>query len=312
MKGIIIILRLMRLPNIIIIGLTAYLIRFCLFSPAFHRTGISFFLNGNNFLLLVLAIMMTTTAGYIINDIYDRNIDKYNRGEKQIIGKIISVKAGVYFYVIASVLGLILSFIVAYQTKYMQWLFFYPLATVLLWTYSYYLKRTPLWGNLFVSMFCSFVVLLIWFFEKETYTILNISNPDEAKSLTINLVFYSVFAFFSTLHREIIKDMEDMEGDKANNCRTYPVLYGIKKTKPIVLIVQLMLLCIIIIYLITVGKLFSIWVIIYGIICLILPVSLSIYKLIKAKEGKDYSQLNRIAKIIMVLGLLFLPVLSYL
>ena len=59
------------------------------------------------------------------------------------------------------------------------------------------------------------------------------------KSLHFVLI-YTVFAFLLTLIREIVKDMEDVEGDGRSHCRTIPIVWGIKAAQIIVIVLSLL------------------------------------------------------------------------
>lgn len=305
------ILRLVRAPNIIIIGLTTYFIRLCIFSPDYGINHIEFFLNDFQFILLTVAIMFATAGGYLINDIYDRPIDKINKLDKVYIGNRFSLRFVVYLYIIVNIIGLLLSLIIAVQVKYVQWLFFYPLAAIILWFYSYYLKRTVLLGNIIVALFCGLIVLLIWFSEKESIQELSRINSESSNKIFVIVFFYSLFAFLSTLFREIIKDIEDIEGDRLNNCNTIAIKYGIERAKTVSVVVAFLLLIVIGMFILVNQNILNVWGMIYSLFCLILPIIYAIYRVIKAEDDQDFISINRIIKIIMVLGLLYLPVLSF-
>jgi len=304
-------LRIIRAPNIIIIGLTCYFLRFCLFSAAYKLYHIDFFLNDLQFAFLTMAIILVTIGGYIINDIYDSTIDKINYPEKQYLGNQLSEKSTIMVYILVNIIGLILSFIVAYQINYLQWLFFYPLAVLLLWYYSYKLKKTVLFGNLLVALFCSLVVLLLWFSEKESMEILHNSNGEKYFEIISIIIFYSLFAFISTLFREIIKDVEDIEGDKSDNCNTLPVRLGITRTKIITIITGLLLAVLVGIFLFINNNSQNIWKTLYAIIFLIIPVLITLFMLSRADNRQDFRRINLYVKLIMFLGLLYLPILSF-
>ncbi len=305
-------LRIVRFPNIIIIGLTTYFIRIFIFSNAYSINGVDFFLNNSQFILLTIAIILATTGGYLINDIYDRSIDQFNAREKVYIGNRLSLNFVVFLYILINIIGLIVSFIVAIQIAYLQWLFLYPLAAFILWFYSYFLKNTVLWGNIVVAIFCSFVVLLIWFSEKESMQNLFRVNNYIYNKLVVIIVFYSLFAFLSTIFREIIKDIQDIEGDRLNNCKTLAVKYGIPKAKFVSIIFAILLLFIIGVFFIVFKNNSTIWGIFYGLFFLITPIIYTIFLTVKAEEKSDFKRINRMGKIIMFLGLLYLPVLSFL
>ncbi|MES2794465.1 MAG: geranylgeranylglycerol-phosphate geranylgeranyltransferase [Bacteroidota bacterium] len=171
------------------------------------------------FNFLVFSILLITASGYLINDYYDVEIDKTNKKDKVIIGKTISKNAAISTYFLLNIVALIL----IYSLNLKLAIFFLG-SIIILWWYSYYLKKQPFLGNLIVSIYTAIPFLVIaYYFQTENNS----------------LYLYCYFAFFISLIREIVKDIEDMEGDKIANCRTIPIILGIEKTKAIVQILFL-------------------------------------------------------------------------
>ena len=101
-----------------------------------------------------------------------------------------------------------------------------------MWWYSKTLKKKPLWGNLIVSLCCALVIWMIWIAEQSNINKIDINGSDsDLISRVWILHAYAVFAFISTLFREIVKDMEDVLGDQESGCRTLPIVYGVKTAK---------------------------------------------------------------------------------
>ena len=95
-----------------------------------------------------------------------------------------------------------------------------------MWWYAVRLKCTPFWGNFFVALFCAGVAGILLFAERSPYQTFSIEAPGPAKETTWIFIAYLGFAFLSTLFREIIKDIEDKEGDQKAGCRTLPIVLG--------------------------------------------------------------------------------------
>ena len=166
-------------------------------------------------ILAMITVFFETAAGNVINDYFDYNIDLINKPERPIPSGRISLKAGRNYGYLQFLLGTICGFLISYLTN--NWIPFVIvlIADVILYLYAYKLKSTPLIGNLAVGFMTGFG------FVFGGFTI----NTPEIISISIFLGF---FAFVMTTAREIVKDIEDIEGDKAEGAKTLPILIGEK------------------------------------------------------------------------------------
>jgi len=229
MNNIISFFKLVRLKNLIIIALTQLIIKFSLINPFLDN----FILSNNQFYLLVLATIFITASGYIINDIYDVRTDKVNKEESIIIGKSITSRDAITWYIIFNFLGLGLGVYIAYVVKqpYYSLIFIYCIFS--LWAYSKQMKTSFLYGNLQVSLLTALSIFNVALFD----IIPNGINKNNGEIMILRIIlFYALFAFIITFIREIIKDLEDMEGDKKIQAKTLAITYGIQKTKWVSLI----------------------------------------------------------------------------
>lgn len=178
-------------------------------------------------ILAMFAVFFETAAGNVINDYFDYNIDLINKPERPIPSGRISLKNGRNYAYLLFFAGTLCGFLISYLTG--NWI---PFAIVLftdivLYLYAYTLKATPLIGNLIVGFLTGFGFVFGGF---------TINNP----SIIATSIFLGFFAFVMTTAREIIKDIEDIEGDMADNAKTLPILIG--KKKPAVLAAILIIL----------------------------------------------------------------------
>ena len=150
-------------------------------------------------------------------------------------------------------------------------------------------------GNLFVALPMGLVVFEVWLFQKGLNVYLT--------------VFYSLFSFMAGLLREIIKDMEDMEGDAQFGCRTLPVVLGISKTKQFIYVLSIVYLAILagfVVYALNnINTIYSI----YLTIAVIGPSVYFLYYLKKADTKKHFHKLSTQLKLIMVLGIISLSLI---
>lgn len=166
--------------------------------------------------LAMLAVFFETAAGNVINDYFDYKIDLINKPDRPIPSGRISLKNGRNYGYFLFFMGTVCGFFISYLTN--NWIPFAIVlfADVVLYLYAYTLKSTPLLGNLTVGFMTGFGFVFGGF---------SINNP----TIIMTSIFLGFFALVMTTAREIIKDIEDIEGDKADGARTLPILIGAKK-----------------------------------------------------------------------------------
>lgn len=233
-------------------------------------------------LFVLLAILFTAAAGYVINDILDIEEDIINKPEKRIIAKHISINAGLVFYGLLLILSIVFGFLTGLSMGLVC-----VLISVLLYFYSSDLKGTTLWGSILVSLMNGVVV----FFSAQ--------GVDEK----FNGYFaeYAFLAFLITLAREIVKDIEDIEGDKTREYETFPIVYGAKKSVWLSMAI-LTLLNIHMVYLITESK--NLYFGIFSAVFVLMPVFYFYYQLLTAEGKADYTSIQKRLKCLMVSGIL--------
>ncbi len=292
-------LRLIRLPNLIIIALSQALVRYCLIMPAYQTeyANTELFpehLSKINFLLLVLATLLIASAGNIINDVFDVRVDEINKPGKNIIGKKISEQTAKTIFCVFSAVGIIIGFYLAFKIHKPVMGFLNLFVAGSLWMYSSYYKKRLLIGNVIVAILSAMVLLIVGLFEPNFYP--NIGY----------ILVYSGFAFAVSMIREIIKDMEDVDGDERTQCKTLPVLAGIKWSKAAVLVL-IAITAVVIAWILRTyfygNKVIGFWNLLA--IFEIPFVALS-YLVISAEEKRDYHFASTFTKIIMIFGILSL------
>ena len=180
-------------------------------------------------ILAMITVFFETAAGNVINDYFDYNIDLVNKPERPIPSGRISLENGKRYAYLLFLAGTICGFLISFLTG--NWIPFIIvlIADVILYLYAYKLKTTPLIGNLAVGFMTGFGFVFGGF---------TINNPD----IVTTSIFLGFFAFVMTTAREIIKDIEDIEGDKKDGARTLPILIG-KKTPAILATILIIVDC---------------------------------------------------------------------
>lgn len=241
--------RLIRFQNILIIALAQYLLRFFVLKPFFAMAGLSLQISEFNFFLIVLSTALIAAGGYIINDIYDLEIDLHNKPDKVIVGKNISALVAKRISIAFSGLGIIIGIYLTYVMNVRPVALVNLICSGLLWFYSQSYKHIFLTGNIIISFLCGLSLFIVVFSENDLiYTINHLNIPlfsDEQHylRLTLKIAFiYSAFAFAVSMVREIVKDIQDMEGDMLHGSKTMPVMLGVTKSKILALMIILSIL----------------------------------------------------------------------
>jgi 4-hydroxybenzoate polyprenyltransferase len=216
-----------RWPNLLMLAVIQGIIFYRLLQPGLSVLGIA------EIILLIAITMVIAASGYVINDYYDARIDSINKPGRWIAGNTWPLKNVLNVYSILIGAGALLSFILAARLSLFIYLFIYPAAIAGLWFYSYALKCKPVAGNLWVALFCGAVVIVI---------ALPDVLLDNSGVVSIQLWYYSLFAFLSTWYREAVKDLEDMDGDQREGCNTFPVRFGLMNGKIMAIVLGLLLI----------------------------------------------------------------------
>lgn len=297
-------LRLIRWPNLLIIILTQVLVRYCIVKPYLAQAGVSSYFSFHNFLLLVLTTVLLAAAGYIINDYFDLRIDRVNKPERMILGKRLGARQGILLHLIFNAIALMLGFYLAYRAGSLRLGFIFLLIAGMLWMYSARYKRSLLVGNIVVSTLSALVVLVVWLFEIYMLRSQGYDLHVLASKVSVVVWVYAAFAFMVSLIREIVKDLEDLEGDKVAACQTLPILAGITATKSIAIALTLLTMLLLAFgqyLLLQQGLKIIFWY-------YIMPVQLMMINLLmqinKSSQSSDFRLPSNLAKIIMLAGIL--------
>ena len=296
-------LKLIRWPNLLFIGLTQLLFYYCILPfvyelPLKHLKPI---LSQENFYLLLLSSILIASAGYIINDYFDLNIDRVNKPEKLIVETYIKRRSAILLHLLTSLTGLIISMYVGYKIHNILIPLLNLLAIAALWFYSTTFKKMLLIGNILISLLTAWVIFILMIAEYA-----HTRSDNEASALPKLLkvsILYGGFAFIVSLVREVIKDMEDIQGDAKYGCHTMPIVWGIPVSKVFVAVWMSVLLGILVIvqfYFFNLGW----WpASLYCIVSIIGPLILQMKKLYIAQNSQDYHNLSSSIKWIMLAGI---------
>ncbi len=227
-----------------------------------------------------MSTVLIAAAGYIINDYYDVKIDLINKPDRVVIGKTITRRFALLFHTLLSLTGVGIGFLLSWKIGVVNFG-----CAFLLWLYSNALKRLPFIGNFTVALLTGLSILIV-----------NMLYPPWSTLACL----YALFAFFITLVREIIKDMEDLKGDNTFGCRTLPIVYGIRKTK----VFAYFLLTVFSLLVMALNRWTTPLPMTFFAWSLFLPMAALLGWLVRADTRKDFYQLSQFCKFIMLAGIL--------
>lgn len=297
-------LKLFRVVNLLIIALMMYFTRFFIIEPAFMVDKSTIPVNEWQFLLLVFTFLLISAGGYAVNDYFDAGMDEINRKEKRVLNNTLPLKAGRNSFYFLTAAGILTGIILAFWLKSSKLAFMPFFIAALYWFYSTKYKREFLIGNISVAFLAFCGVGIVWIYY--VMAGLSIKSLPVAAFNDMNklVLFFAFFAFLATFIREIVKDIVDVEGDKAFECVNLPIKLGEKKAKNVAMITGILLwvmLALFIILLYLSGQ----KMIAYFMGGIMLPFNIYwLLELRKAKEKSQFVTVSNLLKMFMVMGIL--------
>lgn len=283
--------------------ITQVLFEYCIYFRVYN-SSLRFAGEQKQFWLLVAASVLIAAAGYTINDYFDLNIDQINKPGKVVVNTIIGRRWVILWHMLLSTAGLVFTVYALHSKQYLLLVIANILSVILLLLYSATLKKKLLIGNVLISLLTAWVIGII-FFSKRDSGLLNIEAEEMLHARFFRLtVLYAGFAFIISLIREVVKDIEDIEGDRKYGCKTMPIVWGLNASKVFVavwLIVLIATLTLLQIYVLE----FDWWIsIAYCALFIILPLLWVFRKLFTAQSAKEFHRLSSVIKVIMLTGIL--------
>ena len=262
--------------NIPVIVIAQYLSAIFILAPE-NKRALSVLLDFNLF-IIVLVTSFTIASGYIINSFYDSNKDLINRPNKSQLDRLVSQKTKLNVYFTVNFIVALLACLVSFRA-----VLFFSTYIFLIWFYSHKLKKIVIIGNLtasFLAVLPFFAILLYY------------------KSIYPQIFAHATFLFLLILIREMIKDLENIKGDIANDYQTIPVLYGESFSKKIITLLTISTI-IPIYFLVDIFEVgyMDLYFYLSSIILLFF-----LQKLWKSNSKPDYLKLHNILKFLVVSG----------
>jgi 4-hydroxybenzoate polyprenyltransferase len=298
-------LKLIRYQNLLLLAFMQLLFRYGFLK--FQNIFLS--LNDWQYSLLVLATVLIAAAGYVINDILDQETDYENNKGNVIVGKLISEKVAYNLYFVLNITGVGIGYYLASVIHKPSFAGAFIIISATLYMYATSLKQMLLIGNIVVALLLSFSVIIIGLFDlfPATYE----GNQTEMGIMFSILIDYAIFAFIINLIREIVKDMEDVEGDYNTGMSTLPIAIGLGKTSKIVGVLGIIATLILLWYInsnLMASKLY--YAVIYGLLFVVAPMIFFVVKVWSAKTKEEFRFLSTVLKWIIFFGILSILVVN--
>ncbi len=261
--------------NIFVIALAQYLAAIFILSPEIRALDV---ILDYQLFILVLASSLTIASGYIINNFYDAQKDLINRPRKVMIDRLVSQQTKLKVYFAINFIVVIIAGIVSWRAS-----LFFSVYIFIIWFYSHKLKKYPIIGNITASILAILPFFAILLYYKNFYHV---------------IFAHAVFLYLLILIRELIKDLENIQGDLAANYKTIPVLFGEKIAKNIISVLTISTV-IPVYYLVDVFNVGYMDIYFYVSLLVLL---FFLIKLGKSKTKPEYLKLHFLLKFIIVAG----------
>lgn len=298
-------LKLIRFQNLLMLAFMQIVFRFGFLIIA---TNGYFALSNFQFALLVLSTVCIAAAGYVINNIMDQENDAIAKPKSRIVGVTISESTAYNIYVAFNITGVGIGFYLSNVIERPSFASIFILTAALLYIYSTSLKQITIVGNLIIASLLSLSILILVFFDLIPATFEG--NQEQMRTVFKVLLDYAIFAFIINFIREIVKDMEDLDGDTASGVKSLAVLIGISKVTKIVFFLTLLAIGLLLYY-INEKLLLHDYILYYALFFIIGPLLYFALKIWSAKTKQELHHLSTVLKVILFFGIISIAVTTY-
>ena len=308
-------LKLIRLPNLIIIALTQYVMRYFILQPLLGINSIKLQLADFDFALLVLATICMAAAGYIINDYFDTKADRLNKREV-IVGRKITRRIALFMQQIIAAISVLIAGYVSYKIGHWQFVFIYFMGGGLLWFYSTSYKYYFLLGSVLIALVVATVPFIVVIYEipplNKVYADVLIKSKTNFNYLLYWVGAFSFFSFFSALIAQFLRDLTSIKGDREIYRKSLPIVIGLKWSKVVIILLILFLSV----------SVFGVWYQFlnapldnitpwYFGVLIILPLMLLAYQVYKFSEGDKFRLGLYLMRFAILTGISYAFVVNY-
>jgi 4-hydroxybenzoate polyprenyltransferase len=298
-------LKLIRVENLLIIAITQVCIKYLVFAPVNEYSDFT----PELFSISLLSTLLIAAAGYMINDYFDVKTDKINRPEAVVVDVSIKRRWAMILHIIFSATGLVLGIFLALKCHNLKLVTFQILSILLLWFYSTNFKKQLLVGNIVVSLLTAAIPVMPmvydFYLSVGTNTLIGSLTSTALKPLVMITFGYAGFAFLTSFAREVVKDMEDYKGDIQTGCKTMPIVWGIITSKVVTFFVIVITIGMLLLAGIKFYYLHQALALYYIMGLLLLPLTVLLFLIMRAKTSRDFKMASLLLKFIMLFGIAF-------
>ena len=297
-------LKLIRYQNLLMLAFMQLVFRYLLLKQSYVDLALTDF----NYILLVIATVCIAAGGYVINNIMDQDTDEIAKPQNRVVGVSISETVAYNWYIGLTIVGVGIGFYLANVIYKPTFASMFILVATLLYMYATSFKQIPVLGNVVVALLLSTSIIIIGLFD--ILPAIDMDNQFRMKEAFGILTHYAIFAFIINLIREIVKDLEDMDGDYQSGINTLPIAIGIKKTKIIVGVLTVISIALLAYY--VNANFFELdYVVYYAMVLIVGPLIYFGVKLLNAATKKEFHHLSLVLKIILFFGILSVAVIVF-
>jgi 4-hydroxybenzoate polyprenyltransferase len=298
-------LKLIRYQNLLILAFMQLIFRY----GFLKLQNIPLALTDWQYLLLVLSTVLIAAAGYVINNIFDQDTDLENKPNRVVIGKSITESAAYNIYAVLNISGVAIGFYLSNVIVKPSFAAIFILIAATLYIYATSLKQMILLGNVIIALLLSFSVVIIGVFD--LYPAINAENQLLMASLFSILLDYAIFAFVINLIREIVKDLEDINGDTSQGMKTLAIVLGTLKTTKLVFALGLMSIITLFVYTKTYLIFNNLFIAtLYTFLFVLAPLIFFTIKIWTAKSKEEFRCLSKLLKWILLFGILSIIIIT--
>ena len=288
-----------RPVNLVIVACTQILMYHLFFEGVDYKLNNSWVLSSPKIYLFTLVTLLITASGYLINDFIDFESDVVNQKSRRLKKRYTYLR----YYSILVFVGFLISLWFALDIGKPFLVGIYLLAIFMLFLYSTIFKKKILIGNVIVALFSTFVLLILLYAEKDGILAL---APLVRQHIYFQTIMFSIFVFLISMVREIVKDIQDIDGDKESGDVTLPVRFGVKKSSLVAGIFGLILIITFLLWIVKFIALAENYVIGFGLVFLLMPAVYITYKLFRGITVSDSAFISKACKFVMIAGLVFM------
>ena len=297
-------LKLIRYQNLLMLAFMQLVFRYLFLAQSYVDLALTDF----NYILLVIATICIAAGGYVINNIMDQDTDEIAKPQNRVVGVSISETVAYNWYIGLTIVGVGIGFYLSNVIYKPTFASMFILVATLLYMYATSFKQIPVLGNVVVALMLSTSIIIIGLFD--ILPAIDVDNRFRMKEAFDILMHYAIFAFIINLIREIVKDMEDMDGDYQSGINSLPIAIGVQKTKIVVGVLTVISIGILAYY--VNSNLFELdYVVYYAMILIVGPLIYFGVKLLNAATKKEFHHLSLVLKIILFFGILSVAVIVF-